>query len=172
MEYVFKLVGSFTLLMCMSVSVSLAEDKHHHPNSEITDSVESLSLDIRKLLSKEMREIQKGMISIIPAYSSGDWGKIEEIAYKIERSYIFKQSLTEKQIEELHNSLPSQFIELDNQFHYFSGMLSHAAKNRKPELVGFYFSRMTELCVSCHSKFATHKFRGLVESRGVVKHSH
>ena len=172
MKYVFKLVNLFTLIVSMSVSVSLAEDKHHHVNSEVTNSVESLSSDIRELLSKEMREIQKGMMSIIPAYSSGDWGKVEEIGYKIERSYIFKQSITKEQMDELHSSLPSQFIELDKQLHYFAGMLSHAAKNRKPELVGFYFSRMSELCFSCHSKFATHKFRGLVEPKGIGKHPH
>ncbi|MFT4837061.1 MAG: hypothetical protein ACI9IJ_001988 [Psychromonas sp.] len=37
-------------------------------------------------------------------------------------------------------------------------MLGHATTNKKSELTNVYFSEMSEICVSCHTAFATHKF--------------
>ena len=64
-------------------------------------------------------------------------------------------------MKELHAVLPHEFIEKDKRFHYLAGMLEHASKNKKPELINFYFSKMNESCVSCHTVFATHKFPAL-----------
>jgi len=50
-------------------------------------------------------------------------------------------------MHEIHSILPGAFIELDQQIHYLSGMLGHAAEMEKAELVGFYFSKMSEICV-------------------------
>ena len=111
------------------------------------------------------------MMSIIPAYVSGNWGKIETTAGKIKNSYILKQNLTEDQVKELHSVLPHEFIKKDQRFHYLAGMLEHAAKSKKPELINFYFSEMNESCVSCHSEFATHKFPALIP-KIESKHSH
>ena len=150
-----------------------AENNHKHENIKHLAPVESLSEELRKLLSKEMLSLQNGMMSIIPAYASGDWSKIEDIARKMKDSYILKQSLTEQQIKELHSALPDDFIKQDQQFHYFSGMLSHAAKMEKSELVGFYFSKLNEACINCHTEHATHKFPALkTEKETHNHHSH
>ncbi len=144
------------------------------PKNEDHDAktgVEVLSADLRGLLSQEMKALQDGMMSIIPAYVSGNWEEIESTANKMKTSYILKQSLTEEQVKELHSALPHEFIEKDQRFHYLAGMLEHAAKNKKPELVNFYFSEMNESCLSCHSKFATHKFPAL-ESKKEGEHTH
>ena len=110
-------------------------------------------------------------MSIIPAYISGNWGEIESTAKKMNSSYIFRQNLTESQVKELHTALPHSFIEKDQRFHYLAGMLEHAAKNKKAELINFYFSEMNESCVSCHAEFATHKFPALmVKKKG--EHTH
>ena len=121
-------------------------------------AVESLSPRLRELLTQEMQALQQGMISIIPAYVSGNWAEIERVAVKMKDSYILKQRLSDEQVTELHTLLPESFLQLDERFHYLSGMLNHAAKNRKAELVGFYFSRLGESCVNCHSQFAIHRF--------------
>jgi len=63
------------------------------------------------------------MMSIIPAYISGNWSEIETTAGQIKSSYILKQSLTESQEKELHSALPHAFIEKDQRFHYLAGML-------------------------------------------------
>jgi hypothetical protein len=134
--------------------------------------IESLSPELRTLLSKEMVAIQQGMTAIIPAYVSGSWSEIEQIARRIKNSYILKQSLTDHQLHELHSTLPEGFIKQDQHFHYLSGMLEHAASNKKAELVGFYFSKMSESCVSCHSQYASHRFPALAPSSKAAKHLH
>ncbi|MBV1932652.1 MAG: hypothetical protein KUG71_13155 [Porticoccaceae bacterium] len=140
--------------------------------SNTSASIESLSPELRALLSKEMVAIQQGMMAVIPAYVSGNWSEIEQIARQIKNSYILKQSLTDHQLHELHNSLPEGFIKQDQHFHYLSGMLEHAASNKKTELVGFYFSKMSESCVSCHSQYATHRFPALTPASKATERLH
>jgi len=83
-----------------------------------------------------------------------------------------KQNLTENQIKELHTVLPHGFIERDQRFHYLAGMLEHAAKSEKSELINFYFSEMNESCVSCHTAFATHRFPTLLPKDKKEEHTH
>ena len=111
-------------------------------------------------------------MSIIPAFISGNWREIETTAGKMKSSYILKQNLTEKQASELHSVLPPVFMEKDQRFHYLAGMLEHAAKNEKPELINFYFSEMNESCVNCHTMFATHKFPALSSKVQKGEHEH
>ena len=167
-----KFIIHIALLAILISTSSYGEDKHNHEAHEKAVGVEALSHDLRALLSQEMQALQNGMMSIIPAYVSGNWAKIETTAGKIKSSYILKQSLTESQVKELHSVLPHAFIKEDERFHYLAGMLEHAAKNKKAELINFYFSRMNESCVSCHTLFATHRFPALALTRGKDKHTH
>jgi hypothetical protein len=160
-----------TLLTILVPTMSFGADKLKHEKHENISEVEMLSHDLRGLLSKEMQALQSGMMSIIPAYISGNWGEIEATAEKMKSSYILKQSLTEKQVQELHSVLPEEFIKKDQRFHYLAGMLEHAAKNKKSELINFYFSEMNESCLSCHAVFATHKFPTLTPTK-TDEHSH
>jgi len=157
MKLLIKITFLITLIPTMIFAAEALKQKDH----EIKTGVEALSPNLRTVLSQEMRALQSGMMSIIPRFISGDWTEIENTARKMKNSYILKQSLTKKQIEELRSGLPHAFIEKDQRFHYFAGMLEHAAKSKKPELVNFYFSKMNESCLSCHSKFATYKFPAL-----------
>lgn len=169
-----KYFTRITLLTILLPSICFAGDelKHEgHAEHEHASAVEMLSPELRNLLSKEMISLQNGMMSIIPAYNSGNWGEIETTAEKMKNSYILQQSLTEKQVDELHSLLPDEFIEKDERFHYLAGMLEHAAKSEKPELINFYFSEMNESCVGCHAAFATHKFPALVSTEK-GEHSH
>jgi hypothetical protein len=157
-----KFFTRITLLTILLPTMSFAADEIKHEEHENTSAVELLSDDLRSLLSEEMLALQNGMMSIIPAYISGNWGEIEATAEQMKNSYILKKSLTESQKHELHSVLPHEFIKKDQRFHYLAGMLAHAAKNKKPELINFYFSEMNESCVSCHTEFATHKFPALI----------
>lgn len=154
-----------TLLLMLIPSLGYAEGQPHHKRDANISPVEALSPELRNLLSQEMLAIQKGMISIIPAYVSGNWQDIETTAENIKNSYLLKQQLSNSQRHELHSLLPDEFIRQDQEFHYRAGMLQHAAKNRKPELVNFYFSKMMESCVSCHTAFAAHKFPDLAVTK-------
>ncbi len=68
------------------------------------------------------------------------------MARNIKESFILKQEVTKKQLEELHKVLPKVFIQLDSSFH------------NTAELVNFYFYKMNEACVTYHSTFAKEKF--------------
>jgi hypothetical protein len=167
-----KVIIHMALLAVLIPTLSFGEEKQHHPGNEKTVGVEALSPELRDLLSEEMQAIESGMMSIIPAYASGNWSEIETTAGKIKNSYILKQSLSESQIKELHSVLPHAFIEKDQRFHYLAGMLDHAAKNKKAELINFYFSEMNESCVSCHTLFATHRFPALSVKETKGEHAH
>ncbi len=154
-------------------SMTIASFSLGHAETKSNDSaIETLSPDIRDLLTKEMKALQEGMMSIIPAYVSGDWKKIEHTAHKMKNSYIMKQSLTEEQKKELRATLPEAFIKQDQQFHYLAGMLEHVAKEEKIELIGFYFSEMNEACVACHAQYAGHKFPSFSHIVKNTEHNH
>ena len=156
-------IAMTALLLCSPFSY--AEDAHRHEMHVEVSAVETLSPALRTLLSREMRALQNAMQSIMPAYISGQWQEVADIAKQMKNSYILQQNLTDTQMHELHSSLPDAFLKLDQQFHYLSGMLSHAAEMEKPELVGFYFSKLSESCVSCHAQFASHKFPAFAVQR-------
>jgi len=141
-------------------------------SSNAETGVESLSTDLRTLLSKEMVELQRGMQAILPAYVSGDLEEVAAIAEKIENSFILKQQITETQKKELGAKLPEAFIRMDKQFHEYAGMLKHVAEMKRTELVGFYYSELTEACVACHMEFATHRFPRLDKPHEKNAHQH
>jgi len=125
--------------------------------------VQDLSPELRSLLSKEMLSLQEGMKSILPAYISGDLDEVAKIASKIKNSYILKQQITDTQRHELKSKLPTSFLQSDQKFHEYAGMLEHVSKDKHIELVGFYYAKLSESCVSCHSQHAIHRFQGLNE---------
>jgi len=149
------------LLALLIPSLCFGQEHEPHAVDKSHAGIADLSPELRNLFSEEMRQLQNGMTQILPLYVSGGWAEIAAVAGKMEDSYVLKQNLSAEQMDELHAKLPGEFIELDQQFHYLAGMLEHAAKVEKVELVGFYYSKMSEACVSCHSRFATQRFPAL-----------
>jgi len=141
------------------ISTSHASEKYQ-PKKHNTEKGPEIHLShgLNLLLNQEMNEIESGMTKIIPAISAGNWDEITHIAKKIKNSFILKQKITPKQIEELHRSLPKEFIALDQNFHLTAGKLGHAALNHDSELVSFYFYKLHEKCSKCHSQYASERF--------------
>ena len=166
-----KLVVSI-LIYIMATAACYAEATHAREKNAQRQGVEALSPGLRDLLTREMLALQQGMMSVVPAYASGDWKQIEIIAAQIKNSYILQQSLTDKQKEELHSLLPPEFIEKDEHFHYLAGMLEHVAQAKKPELVNFYFSEMNQACADCHAAFAAHRFPAFRQEQKKGDHAH
>jgi len=158
-----KKYHKIVLLIIFIPSLCIGLEKEHLPVGSNHSGIVDLSPKLRNLFTQEMRQLQKGMADILPLYISGKWAEIVPIAKAMEDSYVLKNNLSKQQMHELHSKLPNEFIELDQEFHYLSGMLGHAAKMKKPELIGFYFAKLSETCLSCHSKFATHKFPALMQ---------
>ncbi|MFA7554272.1 MAG: hypothetical protein WCY88_08480 [Spongiibacteraceae bacterium] len=127
-------------------------------------AVETLSPELRSLLQQEMSAIENGMKDIISAYVSGDLKTIAEIANQLESSFILKQKLTAQQRSELHDKLPKQFIDKDKQSHRIARSLERFSIDGNVELVGVYYAKLLESCVSCHSEFAAHRFPSLINS--------
>jgi len=138
--------------------IALAGAPLAHADDHAEKGVESLSPELRSLLSKEMLAIQNGMMSLIVAYASGNFEEIASVAEQIKNSYILKQDMSRQQKHELHQKLPNSFIHLDQRFHKYAGLLEKAARNNNDELIGFYFSKLVDSCSGCHSQHAKHKF--------------
>ena len=119
-----------------------------------------LSPGLTGLLQQEMQAIQRGMQSLIPAIASGDRQAIAETGDKIQHSYIMSQQLSAQHRQELQQ-LPPAFRALDQSFHRYAGMLAHAARMQNAEVVNFYFYKLTDACVACHSRFAANRFPDL-----------
>jgi hypothetical protein len=132
----------------------------------------NLSPELRALLINEMQHVKQGMESLVLAVVSANWQVIEAVGHKIKSSYIMEAKLTKQQKHELHEKLPGHFKELDGKFHYYSGMLSHAAKEKDMELVNFYIYKMNETCVACHSRFVADRFAGFKLKNQHQMHQH
>ena len=143
-----------------------------YADDHVEKGVESLSPEVRALLGEEMLAIQSGMMTVIPAYASGNYAEIASIAEQIKNSYILKQDMTRQQMNELHQKLPDLFIQLDQQFHSYAGLLEEAARKNNDELIGFYFSKLVESCSNCHSQHARHKFPAFGKQDIEDTHSH
>ncbi|MDZ7661896.1 hypothetical protein [Thiohalophilus sp.] len=119
--------------------------------------------ELRQLLQQEMQALKKAMAVLSQALPQGEWRSVAETAGQVHDSFIFQQKLTAKDRKTLHQALPEGFIRQDRAFHQQARKLQHAAESRDAELSLFYYSKMLESCVTCHSKFATHRFPSLAE---------
>ena len=151
--------AAIILATCCFVSTSQASGAKQPENHNTENGFElHLSHDLSVLLNREMNKIESGMTKIIPAISAGNWDTITNIAKKIKDSFILKQKITPQQKEELHSSLPKEFIAMDRGFHSTAGKLAHAALDHDGELVNFYFYKLHEKCAMCHAQYASERF--------------
>ena len=134
--------------------------------------VQQLSPKVKSLFLQEMNALDAGTKELLSAYVRGDLKSISQIAKKMEQSYILKQSLTKQQKQELASILPEGFRHQDKGFHKRAAMLSHVADEGHSELVGFYISKITESCVSCHSQNAKLRFPHFAELKAHSSHHH
>lgn len=119
-----------------------------------------LSPALLDLLRSEMREIAGGVQGMAFSIATADWKSIRETSEKIRASYIMERELTPAQIEELEESLPEQFRQLDADFHQRAEKVGLAAEAHDAELVTYQYSRLLEACAVCHAAYATSRFPG------------
>ena len=158
------------LMMLFSSACSIAEEREHAHQQNTQDL--NLPQDIKQLLKKEMLAVENGMQKLISTIAMGNWKKTAEIGKQIQASYLMKQELSDEQLKHLHHILPEQFVKLDHSFHHYAGMLAHAAEVKNAEVVSFYFYKMNESCIQCHSSYAQSKFTGFSTSSENHHESH
>ncbi len=152
------------LLLCATAPSALAAPSDANPLG--------LSPGTRDLLLAEMRELEKGVQTLVPAIARGDWQTIADTGNRIQASYIMAQSLTEAQRHELEHELPAHFTVLDARFHREAERLVRAAEERDADLAALHFYRLLDGCVSCHTNFAVDRFPGLKPLHSPAAHAH
>jgi hypothetical protein len=166
-----KRIVELAFLVLLLPALCQSEENTQHQVEQTHSVIASLSPELQQLFSREMLELQKAMMEMVPLYVAGKLDDIAIIAAQMESSYVLKQGLSDSQMHELHTKLPDAFIGQDQQFHYLAGMLEHVANAGKTELVGFYISKLGESCVACHTAYATNRFPDLSRKRQ-AEHDH
>ncbi len=121
----------------------------------------NLTPRLKKLLATEMQQVSKATAELAVAIACGDHGTVSDLGEKVRDSFILKQSLTPEDKKDLIAAVPPAFIAMDKQFHGLAGKLSGAGRGGDSELQGFYYARMLDACVQCHSRYASDRFSGL-----------
>lgn len=132
----------------------------------------AISPELTELLREEMRGISGGVQTLVTAIATGDWKTIADTSAQIRASYIMEQKLTAAQKQELETALPEVFKIMDANFHREAANLGHAAEARDAELTSFYFYRMVESCVACHSAYAVTRFPTLAAGAAAEPQQH
>lgn len=71
---------------------------------------------------------------------------------------------------ELHKSLPADFINRDQAFHRSAAMLSQAADMKHADIVNFYFFKLNNACVECHTEYAIERFPNFQHKQSDTHH--
>lgn len=121
----------------------------------------ALSPELRAAFIAEMQNLDAGIQRAVSAVARADWAAAEQTAREISGSFILEQRLSAAQRAELHRVLPEAFLALDRDFHAHAERLAAAAKAHDGELAAFTTYRLTDACVSCHSRYAQHRFPAL-----------
>lgn len=148
-------------LFLAATVTSLHAEEHERQSPP---SALGLTPPLQEALTQEMISVQNTMMQMMPSIASGNWERVAKLAQQIEGAYIMRQKLSAAQLDELHRKLPAGFIELDHNFHRMAGMLAHVAEEPHVELVSFYYYKLTDSCIACHSKFATIRFPELAHA--------
>lgn len=146
----------FALLAGGAGPVSGQEPGAHQADEPVL----TLSPRLRGVLVAEMVGLRTGMAELAMSLTTGEWQKAAAEARRMHASYIMAQQLSPEEMEELHHALPEEFVILDERLHRHAEALAHAADEADAELALFYFGKITEGCVACHERFATHVLPG------------
>ncbi len=153
-----KIVSVALMLWMLSLSFQGSAEEMKH------GSAIDWPVDVKPLLIEEMQSIQTAMQQLIKTMAIGDWDASVTLGKQIQSGFLMKNKLTRQQKQQLHQQLPSGFIELDKRFHDYAGMLADAAQLKNAELMSFYFYKMHESCLGCHAQFARERFPALQDS--------
>lgn len=116
---------------------------------------------LRSLLIKEMRQIDQAMQDIFSAIVKGEHEIVAKRGQAIHDSFILKQSLTQKDRQDLKAAVPSAFVQMDAHLHELAASLAEAGRSEDTPQQLDTFTKMTKACVACHSTYTTDRFPGL-----------
>lgn len=172
-------IWCLTILAVVTIGTTGAQEHEHppahghpEPTHEEQSAVERLSPAVRALLRDEMVALEEAMQALVPAVVSGDAESVEHLASQMRDSYVLSAALTEAQRAELERTLPPGFLERDLAFHQLAADLATAARDSSETLVPFYVYKLTESCVTCHARYAAHRFPAFAQAPARGHHHH
>ncbi len=142
------------------IFIGMAVAQQDHTAGDKTFPTLDLPPKLRAALVAEMGGLREGIADIAVKLASGEWEAVAARATRIRDSFIMKQKLSREELAHLERALPAEFLALDEQFHRHADSLAEAAHRKDGELATFYFYKMTEGCLQCHARYATHTFKG------------
>lgn len=125
------------------------------------DVTTELPEEVRALLQEEMVQVQAAMKSIHGAIVRGQHEVVREKGQAIHDSFILKQSMTPDMRQTLKAAAPKEFLKLDQKFHKLAARLSESGKEEETGKQLEIFGKMTQACVTCHSRYVSDRFDGL-----------
>ena len=147
-----SLIGTLLITITLAVLPAQAEDVTSELNPKL-----------RGLLQKEMVGIEAAMKEVYSAIIRGNHEVVQEKGQAIHDSFILKQEMTKEDRKALKASVPKPFLKLDQKFHRQASKLAEAGGEKNTRKQKQFFDRMTDACVSCHSRFVNDRFSGLTE---------
>ncbi len=114
----------------------------------------------RRVLAGEMNAIQNGLTALSIAIPAGKWDDITFTAGNMNKGYLMKRKLTEKELNAFTDALPAGYRDLDSDFHDAAGRVAHAAVIKDPHAAAQGLDRLVRTCIACHMKYAHDRFPG------------
>lgn len=156
----FRRTATGIVIAAVIAALSLVQAQDQVAPQTANAPVLPLSAKHRAALIAEMLGVKAGVAELSGSIAMGEWKATAQQAERIRDSYIMKQKLTSAELEELEHALPADFIDKDSEFHHHADGLAQAAAAHNYELEVFYYSKMMDGCGGCHTRYATHVFKG------------
>lgn len=113
------------------------------------------------LIRSEMTRVEPAMQQLLSLIARGNATMGAHVAREIEGTFVLKGSMTPAERQEMAAALPAGFVEIDRQFHHRAGELADRLERGDFGGAVEVYSDMTRACVTCHSRYARHRFPAL-----------
>lgn len=129
--------------------------------AQAKDITSELTPKLRDLLQQEMTGVETAMKDVYSAIIRGNHDVVHKKGQAIHDSFILDQKLTKQDRKDLKSAVPKSFLKLDQRFHKQAEKLAEAGNEENTQKQKQLFDRMTDACVSCHTRFVNERFSGL-----------
>ncbi len=117
-----------------------------------------ISNKLKRVLASEMKVLQQHMNSLAASVPAGRFTEIAATSEEIGKRDILEKRLSDKERTELNNILPSEYKIFEHELFRAAEMLNKASENNNPQFVSFFYSKLNESCIMCHSIYAKERF--------------
>ncbi len=161
--FIKKLILSFVFILVLQIPV-VAQNFHGKDSSHVKPMHLKLPDNVKSVVIDEMNTISRLMGFLLEYVAKGDAKNASSTALEI-RDTNLKQKFNSREIKEIMKILPKGFIKFDQKFHMTANDIAVAVDSNDFKTAINLYSEMTQLCYSCHSTYATERFKNLKEKK-------